>query len=238
MVWGEPIASSESWTKVRDHVPSQKVGAAHVIVVISLEWADTQVRKLDQRLKPCAESESWTSAGVKQLHNSERFSSLVCWVRHLNVWCKSPWTQEGRNFEPTTLKQQKQRDVQAHSGHELRFTVELLIPTRGKLLRAAGTFGRKTEAHSGTFGHIRAHSGLIPDFVGLFLIGICRSSLQAGGTFSACTSAFYNIKRGNMLAAVQKYRGFEAFCEACSLALACRLALYGPSMHARTSRIS
>ena len=124
------------------------------------------------------------------------------------------------------------------SGHEPRFTAELLIPSRGKLLRAAGSFRPKTEAHSGTFGHIRAHSGLIPDVVGLFLVGICRSSLQAGGTFSACTSAFYNIKRGNMLAAVQKYRGFEAFCEACSLALACRLALYGPSMHARTSRIS
>ena len=89
--------------------------------------------------------------------------------------------------------------------------VELLIPARGKWLRAAGTFGRKTEAHSGTFGHIRAHSGLIPDVVGLFLIGICRSSLQAGGTFSACTSAFYNIKRGNMLAAVAKVHRFPSF---------------------------
>lgn len=119
-------------------------------------------------------------------------------------------------------------------GPELHFMVEILIPTHGKWLRAAGTFGRKTEAHSGTFGHIRAHSGLIPDVVGLVLVGICRLLLQAGGTFSACTSAFYNIKRGNMLAAVQKYRGFEAACDACSLALACRLALYGPSMHAWT----
>ena len=38
------------------------------------------------------------------------------------------------------------------------------------------------------------------------------SSLQAGGTFTATTSAFYNIKRGNMLAAVQKYKGVGVFC--------------------------
>ena len=47
--------------------------------------------------------------------------------------------------------------------------------------------------------------------MGLVLMGICRSSLQAGGTFTASTSAFYNIKRGNMLAAVQKYKGFGVF---------------------------
>ena len=48
------------------------------------------------------------------------------------------------------------------------------------------------QGHSGAFGHIRHFRESLPL---VFCMGILRDSCPVRGTFSACTSALYNIKK-------------------------------------------
>ena len=73
---------SSRWCSSSTHAHKQKVGQctcqSNVIVINGLEWADSQVRQLDQSQRPCAESESWTSALAKQCDNDE-LSGMIRW---------------------------------------------------------------------------------------------------------------------------------------------------------------